>query len=213
MKRLEAFCETCLDLPALPIFVIVLLLAFFAPGAHAQSGVANLTCTPPTTNTDGTPFLAAQLPLQFKFFMGTTTGGPYPTSSPAVNSCAFSFDQLTPGARFFVATAIDKLGISSTNSNQATKAVVNRSPSAPSMLTVGADPTAFVVFTVKDEIVAVEVGKVSDPTAVNCGNMSMNAHGPWAGEKQLNLVPRNSVQLLPSVHDNGEMAVFASCAG
>jgi len=213
MKRLEAFCETCLDLPALPVLVIVLLLAFFAPKAHAQSGVASLMCTPPTINTDGSPFLAAQLPLTFKFFMGTTAGGPYPTSSPAVNSCNFIFDQLTPGTRFFVATTIDKLGTVSVNSNQATKNVVNRSPSAPSMLTVGADPTAFLVFTIRDEIVAVEVGKVTDPTAVNCGNMSMDAHGPWTGEKHLNIVPRATVTLLPSVHDNGEMALFASCAG
>jgi len=197
---------------ALSVLLVVLSIAVCSP-ANAQSGVATLTCTPPTINTDGSPFLAAQLPLQFKFFMGTATGGPYPTSSPAVNSCAFVFDQLTPGARFFVATAIDKLGMSSANSTQATKPVVNRSPSAPSMLAVGADPTAFVVFTVKDEIVAVEVGQVADPSVVNCGNMSMDAHGPWAGEKHLNIIPRASVNLLPSVHDNGEMALFASCAG
>ncbi len=194
--------------------ILALVALLFLPfTVHAQSGVANLTCTPPTTNTDGSSFLAAQLPLQFKFFMGTTAGGPYPTSSPAVNSCAFSFDNLTPGARFFVATAIDKLGSTSANSNQATKTVVNRTPSAPSMLAAAADTVAFVVFTVKDEIVAVEVGKITDPAGANCGNMSMNAHGPWPGEKQLNIVPRASVQLLPSVHDNGEMAIFAPCAG
>lgn len=198
--------------------IVLALLAYYVffawpHAAHAQSGVANLTCTPPTTNTDGSPFLAAQLPIQFKFFMGTTAGGPYPTSSPAVSSCAFSFDNLTPGTKFFVAVATDKLNMASVNSNQATKPVVNRSPSAPSMLAVGADPTAFVVLTIRDEIVALEVGKVTDPTAVNCGSMSMNAHGPWPGDKQLNIVPRASVQLLPSVHDNGEMAIFASCAG
>lgn len=194
-------------------FLFALIVLLFTPlvamHAHAQSGMASLTCTPPTTNTDGSPFLAAQLPLTYKFFMGTTAGGPYPTVSPNVNSCAFIFDQLTPGTRFFVATAIDKLGVASANSNQATKPVVNRTPSAPSMLSVGADPTAFLVFTIKDEIVAVEVGKVIGTPM--CGDMSMNSHGPWAGTKQLNIIPRASVQLLPSVPDNGEMALFASC--
>lgn len=194
------------------VLAILAYYCFFAwpHAAHAQASTAVLTCTAPTANTDGTVLAANQKPLVFKFYEGTVNGT-YPNASPNRTTCDYNFAQLAPGTHFFVAEVTDAKGVTSARTASVTKVVPNATPNAPSMLAVGADPTAFVVFTVKDEIVAVEVGKaIGNP---NCGDMSMNAHGPWAGTKQLNIIPRESVTLLPSIHDNGEMAIFGSCAG
>lgn len=143
---------------------IALALILLPALGHAQTDSAVLTCTAATTNSNGSVFSAAQKPVTYKFYEGTVSGT-YPNASPAQTTCAYTFTGLAPGAHFFVATTVDKLGAESARSNMATKTVPNPTPSPPTGLTVAADLTAYTIVQTKDRIALVAVGNVAPGTA------------------------------------------------
>jgi hypothetical protein len=187
-----------------PLLLPLLLLAL-ATAVHAQANTAGLTCSPPTANTDGSLLTAAQKPLTFKFFEGTTSGT-YPNVSPAQTSCAFTFTGLAAGTHFFVATAIDKLGTSSVQTAPVSKQVVNPTPQPPSMLTVGADTFAYQIVQTDNQVTLLAMGTAPAGTACDT-NQSVTdaAHGTAY------LIPYTAVILPNGMRNTKRRTVFAAC--
>jgi hypothetical protein len=79
--------------------LIAILLACACLPAYAAD--VTLTCTPPTTFTDGKPITGA---ISYKFYRGTTAGT-Y-TVSQASPTCATTFTGVPPGPNHFAVTAI-----------------------------------------------------------------------------------------------------------
>lgn len=108
------------------IATLLLLLAVLP--CFAQ-GSATLTCTPPTTNTDGS---AITQPISYKFYSGTIQGT-YPDSR-SVTACNLVWDALSEGTHYFVATAIVG-GVESVFSNSASKTIAAQPAPTPTRVT------------------------------------------------------------------------------
>lgn len=94
----------------------------------AWAGDATLTCTPPTTNTDGTAISGT---ITYKFYRGTATS--QTTASAAQPGCAFVWTGLAPGTHYFSSTATVG-GVESGRSNVASVTVPNPTPNPPTNL-------------------------------------------------------------------------------
>lgn len=142
----------------------VIALALLACGsAWGQANSAAITCTAPTTNTDGSTLTAAQKPLTFTFYEGTISGS-QPNASPAQSGCAYTFTGLAAGTHYFSAAVTDKLGTSSARTAPVSKAVVNPTPSPPTNLAVAADLTAWVLAPSTNKVALLAVGSFTPGT-------------------------------------------------
>jgi hypothetical protein len=123
-------------------------------------GSADITCTTPTKNTDGTTIAGAQLPLKLYFYEGLVPGPMYRQISPPQTSCAYTFGNLEPGVHYFAAIAVDAIGSSSGGSNEATKTIPPvPTPNAPSGLTVPASrPIAYTFPSTEGGLIKLAVG-------------------------------------------------------
>lgn len=129
--------------------------------AHAQANTAVLTCTAPTTNTDGTALTAAQKPITFVFYEGTTAAS-QANASPAQATCGYTFTGLAAGTHYFSVSTVDARGGASVKAAPVSKGVVNPPPvpQPPTNLTVLADPTAYEIRTTSGALVAARIGRV-----------------------------------------------------
>lgn len=144
--------------------LLALLLALCAGPAYAQ----HLTCTPPTNNTNGSAFTAAQLPIKYKFYEGSTLGV-YSNSTPLQSDCDYVFTGLAPGAHYFVATAVDNAGAQSAASVPASAVVPGPTPNPPGGLKVLTNTTAYTLVVSRNRVALIAVGTVAagtvcDPT-------------------------------------------------
>ncbi len=80
-----------------------------------------LSWTPPTTNTDGSPLTNL---AGYKVYWGTSQGN-YPNSATLNNPGLTSYvvGNLAPGTYFFVATALNSVGVESSFSATASKTI------------------------------------------------------------------------------------------
>lgn len=170
-----------------------LLLAVLPLFAFAQNGQAVLSCTAPTTNTDGS---AIKTPLTFKFYMGTKSGTYTSTSTPQT-SCGYTFTGLAVGTYYFTATAIDGNGTESAKSVEATKTFV-ASPSPPTNLTVTGSLTAYQLVLSNGQIGFVSVGTLSPGASCDASQPVGNKYVvdrkyvvSWIGNAQPQLVVAN----------------------
>jgi len=192
--------------------IALLALALTAGSAHAQTASAELTWVPPTQNEDGSALTDLR---GYRIRYGCEQSGSY-TETVQLNDATLTSYVVqglpAPGTCYFVLTAYNSAGIESRYSNEASKAFVAR-PNPPSMLSVLQDGTiAFTVFTVENQLLLVEVGRVAP--GVQCDSEQfVQAGGPFPnGEKRLlHMVPVQQVELLPSVPRSSELAVFAEC--
>jgi hypothetical protein len=79
--------------------LLAVLLVLVAFPAFGQTGSATLTCTPPTTYTNGNPIGAAPIGR------GAAQGGPFNLESKTSSTCGTTFTGLAVGTHWFVATA------------------------------------------------------------------------------------------------------------
>lgn len=169
-----------------------------------------LTWDPPTQNTDGSPYIDA---AGFNIYWGSVQGT-YANSKPILNPTAEMDTVLVPrGEWYFVATAVNTSGRESDYSNVA-RGTAGPSPRAPlplgASVPVESSGTAYTVFTIRNQIIAVEVGTARSGAA--CDDLAVRAMAPdGTSMLELNLVAVEDVNLLPSVFDSGELAVFAEC--
>lgn len=117
--------------------IFAALLVLVTLPAFAQTGSAILSCTPPTTNTDGTAIAGT---VTYKFYRGTTATS-QTTVSTAQTSCSYTWTGLSAGTHYFSATATVN-GVESARSNVASKTIAF-TPSPPTGLTVLADTVAY----------------------------------------------------------------------
>lgn len=176
------------------------VLMLVAGSAHAQANGATLSCAAPTQNTDGSTITAAQKPLTFKFYEGTVSGT-YPNSSAPQTACALVMTGLAAGVHFFTVTTIDKLGGVSAMAAPVSKPVVNPTPNAPSMLTVGPDLTAYQIVQSPDGLELLAFGRVAPNTPCNTGR-SVNG---------MYLVPWQSVTMPNGQPNTTRKTVLAAC--
>ncbi len=111
-------------------------LLFFATAVLAAE--AELSWTPPTQNTDGTPLTDL---AGFNIYGGTVQGGPYGDVSITINNptwTTFTVPGLAAGTYYFVITAFNNANPveESAFSNEASKVVLPPVPMPPSTLTV-----------------------------------------------------------------------------
>ena len=144
---------------AVAALVGLVLLAVGYP-VFAQTGQAVLTCTAPTTNTDGSVIAGA---ISYKFYRGTTAGS-QTTASPVQTNCAYTFTGLAVGTHYFSATATVG-GIESAKSSVVNKAIAAPIPNPPSGLTVAADLTAYSDDKIRNGKLMRAVGLVAPGTA------------------------------------------------
>lgn len=112
--------------------LLIVLLAQLPLPAFAQApGTATIACTPPTTNTNGTPITGAV--ITYKFYHGTVQGT-YPNVSPVQTSCAYVWPALAAGTHYFTATAT-VAGVESALSMSASKTILP-TPNPPTNITV-----------------------------------------------------------------------------
>jgi hypothetical protein len=142
---------------------LALLLLLAASPSWAQ-GSATLSCTPPTTFTNGAPITGT---LSYKFYRGTTLGT-YPASQTSA-VCATTFTGLAAGTHYFVATA-NVAGIESAFSGVAAKLVGTGTPNPPTIpQPVSIAGPVYTLLITRDSVVLPEVGSVvagrpCDPT-------------------------------------------------
>jgi hypothetical protein len=98
------------------------LAAFSVTVQAVATGSATLSWIPPTTNTDGSPLTNL---AGYRIYWGTTQGT-YPNSATLSNPGLTSYvvGSLTPGTYYFVATAVNTIGIESTFSTVASKTIL-----------------------------------------------------------------------------------------
>jgi hypothetical protein len=98
---------------ALPAFTITV--------QAVATGSATLSWTPPTLNTDGSPLTNLS---GYKIYWGSALGT-YPNSVTLSNPGLTSYvvDNLVPGTYYFVATALNSVGVESTFSSAASKTI------------------------------------------------------------------------------------------
>lgn len=112
------------------LFAVLLLLVAFP--AFGQTGSATLTCTPPTTFTNGAAIGSA--PISYKFYRGSSQAGPFTLETKTSSTCGTTYSGLAVGTHWFVATATVN-GVESAVSNAAS-GIVPATPNAPSGLSV-----------------------------------------------------------------------------
>jgi hypothetical protein len=97
------------------------LPAFNVTVQAVAAGSATLSWTPPTQNTDGSPLTNLS---GYKVYWGTALGT-YPSSVTLSNPGLTSYvvDNLVPGTYYFVATALNSVGVESTFSSPASKTI------------------------------------------------------------------------------------------
>jgi len=97
------------------------LPAFAVTVQAVATGSATLSWTPPTLNTDGSPLTNLS---GYKIYWGTVLGT-YPSSVTLSNPGLTSYvvDNLVPGTYYFVATALNSVGVESTFSSSASKTI------------------------------------------------------------------------------------------
>lgn len=156
----------------------------------------DLTCIPPTENVDGSPLTDL---TDIKVYWGTTQGGPYGLGEDSMGvDCQHTLD-LPAGTYYFVATALNSVGLESEYSNEVTRTVLPPEPSQPTDLTVSpSDRTAYAISQTEDRLVTYPVGTVAEGTACDS---TMTVNGKY-------LVPRSSVQWAGTVRPQ---VVVAEC--
>jgi hypothetical protein len=181
----------------------------WSPSA-SPDGEAAMSCTAPTTNTDGSTIAGAQLPLAFYFYEGIAHGPMYRQISPAQTTCSYVWKNLEPGPHYFAAIAVDALGASSGGSNEATKAINVPTPNAPTGLTaplqVLHNDIAYQIVQAPNQVTLLAFGNV--PAGTVCDpNQSMGdaAHGT------MYLVPYTSVTMPNGTPNTTRKSVFAPC--
>jgi hypothetical protein len=108
---------------------------------NAATPAAVATWVAPTAYTDTTVLPASQISY-YTVSYGNTTGGPYTNSVQVlpVNGVApttVTVTGLTVGTWYFVVTATATNGVTSANSNEASKTIVTvAAPNAPTILTI-----------------------------------------------------------------------------
>ena len=107
-----------------------------------------LTWTPPTQNTNGTPYTD---PNGYKIHYGQTDGGPYTIIEDIDNDLVTTFviSPLTPGDWFFVATAYNQLDIESDFSGQVMKTMGLASTQESIGITVNPKPAVVTGLTIQ----------------------------------------------------------------
>jgi len=169
---------------------ILALLAglLFAGAAWAQTGTAQLSWTPPTQNTDGTPLgdLAG-----FKVYRGSS---PTSFSSSVTLSnrglTSYVWDGLAAGTHYFVVTAISTASVESGFSNVACKVIdtgecfAASEPTVPgpirNLVVTPADPTARTPFWRLQS--ATGLGAATLPNAPTAGNLLVAIVGHRSGD-------------------------------
>jgi len=173
-----------------------------------------LTWTPPTLNTDGTPLTDLD---SFKIYWGTTQGAyPNVVAVPGSTTMGLVLDE-TNGLRagvptFFVATALNSQAVESAQSNAASKTPVGElAPQPPAnLVTVGVERIVYQVFISDDAVSVLPAGTVAEDVPCNA-NVHVAGYGqPTTDGKTLYMVPVASVTLIPGAFP---VAVFAECAG
>lgn len=179
-----------------------------AAAAHAQTGINDLTWTPPTTNTDGSPLTNL---AGYRVYWGTVAGN-YPNSATLTTPAATTYrvSGLVVGTRYnYVVTARAATGTESVFSNVASataRSSAGTTPVLPTGLrTVTPDVPVYAPFLTRDAQSMIQVGVA--PADVPCDG-AQQARGFGPGEV-LYLVPVASVRLFPGVAPE---AVFAPCA-
>ena len=148
-------------LATLVIAILLTLYAVFVTvPAMAQTGQLQLTCTPPTTNTDGT---AIGSPITYTFYRGTTAAS-QTTASPVQTACAYTFTGLAVGTHYGSVTATVG-GQTSVKSNPVSKVIAPPVPNPPSGLTVVQDLTAYIINQSDNRVVMVPAGTIPAGTA------------------------------------------------
>ena len=108
---------------------------------NAATPAAVATWVAPTAYTDSTALPASQI-AQYTVSYGTTAGGPYTNSVNVlpvngVVPTTVTITGLTVGTWYFVVTATATNGVTSANSNEASKTIVTvAAPNAPTILTI-----------------------------------------------------------------------------
>ncbi len=97
------------------------LAAFSITVQAVATGSATLSWTPPTTNTDGSPLTNL---AGYKVYWGPSQGT-YPNSVTIMNPGLTSYvvENLAPGSYFFVATALNSMGVESAFSAAGSKTI------------------------------------------------------------------------------------------
>lgn len=111
--------------------LIAALLALVALPAFAQT--ATLTCTAPTTYTNGTPIGTAV--ISYKFFRGASQAGPFTLETKTSSTCGTSYTGLAVGTHWFTASAVVN-GVESVQTAPVSKAIAPPVPQPPTNLTV-----------------------------------------------------------------------------
>jgi hypothetical protein len=91
-----------------------------------------ITCTPPTTNTDGTPITAEQGPLKFNLY-GGLKGSTKTKLVSGATACSFVRTNVVTGTHEYQATATNIFGVESAMSSTLT-VLVAPTPGAPTNL-------------------------------------------------------------------------------
>lgn len=171
----------------------------------------NLSWLPPTQNTDGSPYTD---PAGYNLYWGSIQGS-Y-ANSKRITDPATQMDtiQVPAGRWYFVATAINLANKESAFSNVAEGVAAPQpgSPflSAPLEIPTEASELAFMVFTIRNQILFVEAGSVQSGAGCDA-DQAIRGQMPDGSIKNLYLVAVEDVQLLPSLPPGGEYAVFAEC--
>jgi len=123
----------------LALFAALLVLPNLVAQAATPTALANWTA--PTAYTDTTVLPASQI-AYYTVSYGNTSGGPYTNSVQVlpVNGTVpttVTITGLTLGTWYFVVTATATNGVTSANSNEASKTILTvAAPNAPTILTI-----------------------------------------------------------------------------
>jgi hypothetical protein len=176
------------------------ILAGFLFCSAVWAADVSLTCTAPTTRTDGSP-LTNLAGYRIKY---GTVSGTYPTVIDKQGAVCgpYTVSNLTGGVTyFFVMSAYDANALESANSNQVSRTVLIAPPNPPGGLTV----TALIAYTVvkqTDRLVMLPVGSV--PGDTQC----IASQALITDDVMYHAVPRASVTWSGSVRP---VIVFARC--
>lgn len=137
-----------------------LLFALLLAPLVAFAGTATLTCTPPTTNTDGSTLTNL---AGYRFYAGTSPTAlvsAAQVANPA--NCAITLTSLAPATWYFGVKAYNSAGVESALSNVISKTIDTPAPPAPnppSGLTVTVSSlTVYTVIKRVDRFVMLPVG-------------------------------------------------------
>jgi hypothetical protein len=170
-----------------------------------------LDWVPPTENTDGSPYTD---PKGYKIYWGSQAGT-YANSAEINDPNIVTHTvQVPQGQWYFVATAINLQDRESEYSNVATgnAGPTPLPPDAELELPPGAvaNGLAYTVFTVRGQIVFVEIGTVDPDSA--CDPQAVRGLSPDGVTLMVaHIVNNDAVNLLPSVPNSEELAAFAVC--